>query len=213
MDLIGPLLRTASGKQYVLVVSDYATRYPDAYAMNTITAPAVAEKLVDLFSHYGVPRGILSDQGSNFISELLKEIYSVIGVKPLHTSPYHLQTDGLVERYNQTLKAMLKKVLMREKRSWDKLLPLVMFAYREVPQELTGFSPFELIYGRVVRGSIDFLCEEWPPSQQDSSYIATYMYVTQLHEKMQVAKDHKHLQQTSPNISNKPRRSKRPGMT
>lgn len=109
------------------------------------------------------------------MSELLKEIYSVIEVRPLYTSPYHPQTDSLVERYNQTLKAMLKKVLMREKRSWDKLLPLVTFAYREVPQESTGFSPFELIYGRDVRGPLDILHEEWLLSQQDSSEIATYV--------------------------------------
>ena len=88
MDLIGPLLQTASGKQYVLVVSDYATIYLEAYAMNIITTPAVAEKLIDLFSHYGVPRGILSDQGSNFKSELLKEIYKLIGVK--HYAQVHI---------------------------------------------------------------------------------------------------------------------------
>ena len=89
--------------------------------MSAVTAPVVAEKLFDLFSHYGVPREILSDQGPNFMSELLREVYKVVKIKPIHTSPYHPQTDGLVERYNQTLKAMLKKVLMSEKRSWDKL--------------------------------------------------------------------------------------------
>lgn len=159
MDLIGPLPRTSSGKQYVLVITDYATRYPEAYPMGSITAPAVAEKLIDLFSHFGVPREILTDQGSNFMAELLQEIYGVLGVQPIRTSPYHPQTDGLVERYNQTLKSMLKKVLLKEKRSWDKLLPLVMFAYREVPQESTGFSPFEPIYGRDVRGPLDILRE------------------------------------------------------
>ena len=87
MDVVGPLPRTATGKQYVLVISDYATRYPEAYAMRNVSAPAVAEKLIDLFSHYRVPREILSDQGTNFMSKLLKEIYSVIGVKPIHTSP------------------------------------------------------------------------------------------------------------------------------
>ena len=93
MDVVGPLPQTARGKQYVLVVSDFATRYPEAYAMSTVTAPAVAEKLINLFSHYGVPREILSDQGSNFMSELLQEVYSVIGIKPICTSPYHPQTD------------------------------------------------------------------------------------------------------------------------
>jgi len=163
--------------------------------MSSVTAPAVTEKMIDMFSRYGVPREILSDQGPNFMAELLKEVYAAIGVKPIRTSPYHPQTDGLVERYNQTLKAMLRKVLLTERRSWDKLLPLVMFAYREVPQASTGFSPFELVFGRDVRGTLDVLREEWLPSQEEPNDIATY--VTQLHERMQSAKDivQHHLQQ------------------
>ena len=195
MDIVGPLPRTASGKRFILVISDYATRYPEAYAMGTVTAPAIAEKLIDFFSRYGVPKEILTDQGSNFMSELLKEIYRLLGVKSIRTSPYHPQTDGLVERYNQTLKMMLRKVLLTERRSWDKLLPLVLFAYREVPQESTGFSPFELIYAREVRGPLDVLKEEWTSSQPEPNDIATY--VTQLHDRTRIARDlvQRHLQQ------------------
>ena len=124
MDVIGPLPKTAAGKQFVLVISEYATSYPEVYVMTTITATSVAEKLMDLFSHHGVPREILTDQGINFMSELLQELHKLLGIKSIHTSPYHPQTDGLVERFNQTLKQMLKKVLMTDRRSWDKLLPL-----------------------------------------------------------------------------------------
>ena len=98
MDVIGPLPQTSTGKQFVLVITDYTTRYPEAYAMSSVTAPAVTEKMIDMFSRYGVPREILSDQGPNFMAELLKEVYAAIGVKPIRTSPYHPQTDGLVER-------------------------------------------------------------------------------------------------------------------
>ena len=89
-----------------------------------------------MFSRFGVPKEILTDQGTNFMSGLLKEIYRMMGIEAIRTSSYHPQTDGLVERYNQTA---------QRPKSWDKLLPLVMFAYREVPQESTVFSPFELI--------------------------------------------------------------------
>ena len=82
----------------------------------------------------------------------MNSTYSMLGVHLIQTSPYHPQTDGLVEWYNQTLNVMLRQVLMsnRKQRSWDKLLPLVMFTYRVVPQAATGFSPFELMYGRDV---------------------------------------------------------------
>ena len=104
--------------------------------MTTIIATSVAEKLMDLFSCHGVPREILTDQGTNFMSELLQELHKLLGIKSICTSPYHPQTDSLVERFSQTLKQMLKRVLMTDRRSWDKLLPLVLFVYREVPSKI-----------------------------------------------------------------------------
>ena len=77
---------------------------------------------------------------------------------------------------------MLKKVFMTDCRSWDKLLPLVLFAYCEVPQEATGFSPFELIYSRDVRGLLDIPMEEWIPTEDTSEDVTTY--VTTTHQRM-----------------------------
>ena len=102
-----------------------------------------------------IPNEILTDQGSNFQSQLLRELYRLLHVDAIRTSPYHPQTDGLVERFNQTLKAMLKRTASEEGKDWDKLIPFLLFAYREVPQESTGYSPFELLYGRDVRGPLD----------------------------------------------------------
>jgi len=165
MDIVGPLPRSRSGNRYVLVVCDYATRYPEAVALRNTDAESVAEELVKLFARVGIPMEILTDQGTNFTSQLLAEVYKLLHVKGLRTSPYHPQTDGLVERFNQTLKEMLRKTASEEGKDWDKLLPYVLFAYREVPQESTGFSPFELVYGREVRGPLDVLKETWESTQ------------------------------------------------
>ena len=62
-----------------------------------------------MFSRVGVPDAILTDQGGNFTSQLLTEIYKMLHVHPIRTTPYHPQTNGLVERFNQTLKCMLRK--------------------------------------------------------------------------------------------------------
>ena len=151
MDIVGPLPRSCAGHRYVLVVCDYATRYPEAIPMEIVDAESVADELVNMFARVRIPQEILTDQGTNFTSQLLAEIYRLLHVDALRTSPYHPQTDGLVERFNGTLKEMLKKTASADGKDWDKLLPYVLFAYWEVPQESTGFSPFELLYGREVR--------------------------------------------------------------
>ena len=115
MDVEGPLPRSRTGNRFLLVVVDYATRYPEALPLWTVDAEQVAEVLMGFFSSVGTPVEILTDQGSNFMSKLLKEVYHLMGVKPIRTSLYHPQTDGLVERFNQTLKAMLKDQLKRGK--------------------------------------------------------------------------------------------------
>ncbi|XP_071944659.1 uncharacterized protein [Antedon mediterranea] len=161
MDIVGPLARSKTGNKYVLVICDYATRYPEAIPLRSIEAPKIADELIKLFSRVGVPTEILTDQGSNFTSKLLSQIYKLLSIKGLTTSPYHPQTDGLVERFNGTLKAMIRKFVQDDPREWDKLLPYLLFAYREVPQESTGFSPFELLYGWKVRGPLDIMKEMW----------------------------------------------------
>ena len=161
MDIVGPLPRSRSGHKYILVQCDYATRYPEAILLKNTDAETIAEELLTVFSRVGIPQEILTDQGSNFQSQLLKHLYRLLRVDAERTSPYHPQTDGLVERFNQTLKAMLRKTAMESGKDWDKLIPALLFAYREVPQESTGYSPFELLYGRDVRGPLDVLKHSW----------------------------------------------------
>ena len=147
MDIVGPLPKSNKGNRYILVICDYATRYPEAIPLRSIEAETIAEELVVLFSRVGIPNEILTDQGSNFTSKLLQELYRLLHMRRIQTSPYHLQTDGLVERFNQTLKAMLRKAASAEGKDWDKLIPYLLLAYHEVPQDSTGFSHFELLYG------------------------------------------------------------------
>lgn len=90
------------------------------------------------------------------MSTLLQRIYKVLGIKGVRTTPYHPQTDGLVERFYQTLKTMLRH-FVSEARIVTFGFPILLFAYIKVLQASTGFSPFELLYGRTVRGPIDVL--------------------------------------------------------
>lgn len=86
MDVVGPLPCSRAGHRYVLVVCDYATQYPEAVAMRSVDAENVAEELVRIFSTVGIPKEILTDQGTNFTSELLVVCYILMASAPVHTT-------------------------------------------------------------------------------------------------------------------------------
>ena len=80
-----------------------------------------------------------------------------------------------MECFNQVLKAMLQNSINKEGYNWDNMLPYVLFAYREVPQSSTGFSPFELLYGREVRGPLDILKELWEANKKSNESILSHV--------------------------------------
>ena len=89
MDIVGPLPCSSSG-QDITIYWYCAITYPEAIALRSIDAEHIAEELIKLFSRVGVPMEILTDQGSNFTSQLLAELYRLLGVKGMRTSPYEL---------------------------------------------------------------------------------------------------------------------------
>ena len=161
IDLIGELPRTKTGYRYILTVVDYATRYPDAFPLKTTHSKVIADALILYFSRVGIPEEIVSDQGSNLIGKLMTQLFELLGISRIKTSVYHAEANGLVERFNGTLKQMLRKFVGECTEYWDKYLPYLLFAYREVPCQSTGYSPFELLYGRTVRGPLAVIKETW----------------------------------------------------
>ncbi|KAL8616281.1 hypothetical protein ACOMHN_056224 [Nucella lapillus] len=158
--------------------------------MKDISSSSVAEALLNIFSRLGFPKEILSDQGSQFNSELMKEFHTVCGSKGVRTSPYHPQANGIVERFHGTMKAMLKKVVRDRPKDWHRYLPALLFACRELPSESTGFSPFKLLFGREVRGPVSLLQEVWTDrSQEDEQDKPLYGYIFDLQNRLdEVAK-------------------------
>lgn len=129
VDVVGPLERSQSGNRFILVICDYATRYPEAYPLKEITAKQVAIALLRLFSQVGIPKEFLTDQGPNFMRHTFHQVYELFEIKRVRSIPYHPQTDGLVERFNKTLKNMLKMFVSETGNDWDKWLPYLLFAY------------------------------------------------------------------------------------
>ena len=96
----------------------------------------------------------------------LKEVSRLPSIRRLTTSPYHPACNGLEEKFNGTLKRMLRRLRHKQPRQWHRFINPLLFAYREARQEATGFSPFELRYGRTVRGPVHILKELWSEKEE-----------------------------------------------
>ena len=186
VDLVGPIAPcTDRGGRYILTLVDYATRYPEATVLKNIEAETVAEALVTMFTRVGVPEEVLSDQGSQFMSSVMKGVSRLLSINQLATTPYHPMCNGLVEKFNGALKAMLRRMCAERPKDWDRYLPALLFAYREAPQESLGFSPFELLYGRTVRGPMAILKDIWSKGEVEPVVKTTYEYVLDLQSRLQ----------------------------
>ena len=121
MDILGPLPETARGNKYILVIGDYFTKSKEAHAMPNMETVTVAKIFVNEFiCRFGIPEQLHTDQGRNFESTIIKEM---LGTTKTRTTPYHPQSDGMIERFNHTVLNMLSKVVSDDEHSWDLHLP------------------------------------------------------------------------------------------
>ena len=124
IDILGPLPETPWKNKFILVVSDYFTKWTESYPLPNQEATTVAEKLVNEFiCRFGVPRKLHSDQGRNFESKVFAEICKLLDIEKTRTTPLHLQSDGQVERFNRTVVKMLRGKIREDQKDWDLQLP------------------------------------------------------------------------------------------
>ena len=186
IDCVGPLPKTKSGNQYLLTLMCASTRFPEAVPLRNIKAPTIVKHLVKFFTLVGLPKSLQSDQGSNFMSGLMQQVMTQLGIKQYRSSAYHPESQGALERFHQTLKNMLRAYGLEHGRDWDEGVHLVLFAAREAVEESLGFSPFELVFGRAVRGPLKVLKEAW--LGEDSS-VNLLEYVSRLRQRILDAVD------------------------
>ena len=111
VDLVEPMSPPSeSGYRYILTLVDYATRYPEAVSLKTIDTVSVAGALLDMYSRVGVPEEVLSDLGRQFVSDFMKEVSRLLTISQIITTPYHPICNGLIERFNGTLKTMMRRL-------------------------------------------------------------------------------------------------------
>ena len=169
-DVVGPLPRSNSGNRYLLTFTDYMTRWPEAFALEETSTETIAKVFVEqVICRHGAPEQFLTDNGSNFCAELMVEVNKLLQISPQHSTPYHPQCNGLVEKFNGTLSKMLSMYVNEHPKDWDVFLPYVLFAYRTSVQASTGETPFFLMHGRDPAHPYDLMYGAVPESEAPST--------------------------------------------
>ena len=155
-DIMGPLPESEAGNSYLLVVGDYFTHWMEAFPIPNQEAITFARILVDrYFCRFGIPEQLHSDQGKQFESALFQEVCKILRIEKTRTTPYHPQSDGLVERYNRTLKTMLTTCTDERPFDWESYVPKVCMAYNTSVHSTTGYTPHYLPFGQEARLPVD----------------------------------------------------------
>lgn len=154
MDIVGPLPVTENGYTHILTIQDLLTKYSIAVSLGTTTSIAIADAFLKHFIYiYGAPRDLLTNQGTNLLSALIRHLTKKFNIKHYKTTAYHPQSNGSIERSHHVLIEYLK-IHVNKELNWDEYLYLAMFSYNTSVHEGTKFSPYELIFGRLPKRPI-----------------------------------------------------------
>lgn len=155
IDLVGPL-PVSQGYTYLLTIVDRFTRWPEAIPLSATDALSCARAFVASWvARFGVPLDMTSDRGPQFVSSLWKDIANLLGMKLHHTSAFHPQSNGLVERFHRHLKSALRARLRGS--NWSDELPWALLGIRTAPKEDLKSSSAELVYGAPLTVPGDFI--------------------------------------------------------
>lgn len=173
LDIMGPLPITDHNNQYILTMQDLLTKYSVAVPLQEATSITIADAFTKEFiCIYGTPRAILTDQGTNFLSALIRQLTKKFRIQHFKTTAYYPQSNGSLERSHHVLTEYLKTQIDRET-NWDEYIKLAMFSYNTSVHEGTNYSPYELVFGRIARlpSAHPIIEENIEPTYQD--YITT----------------------------------------
>ncbi|CAG9133440.1 unnamed protein product [Plutella xylostella] len=148
LDIVGPLPDSGTAKlKYILTIQDDLTKYSVAYPIRSTTAEETSDCLIHFISLFGIPKSILTDQGTNFTSDLFKTTCQFLKIRQLWSSPYHPQTQGALERSHSTLKEYLKSFVNSNQDNWPTYVYTAMLTYNTTVHSTTKFTPYELVFG------------------------------------------------------------------
>ncbi len=148
IDIVGPLPITREGNRYIVVAIDYFSRWPKVRPLKAANAETVATFIYkEIICRFGASRILQSDRGTHFVNEVIWKLTKKFRIRHSLSSPYHPQSNELVERFNKTLCEGIAKVA-EELGSWDQYIQPILFAYRTKELRILKQSPYKLVYGK-----------------------------------------------------------------
>lgn len=155
IDIVGPLPTTEQGNRYILTVQDCLTKYSDAIPLKTIDSVTVACALAEnVICRFGCPRIIHSDQGSNFLSQIMRSFCQIFKIQQIKSTAFHPQSLGALERSHHVFVEYLRHYCKNH--SWDKWLKFAMFSFNSTVHSATKFTPHRLVFGEDPRIPSEF---------------------------------------------------------
>ena len=148
VDIQGPLPVTFSGNRYIISYIDAFSKWIEAYPLQSTTSDIIADTLADFISRHGIPSVLITDQGSNFMSEPITKLYKRLGIKHIFTTPYHPEGNGASEKSHDTLLNALSHIVHSNQTDWDTKLKFALLSMRTSLHSATQFTPSSVIYGR-----------------------------------------------------------------
>ena len=134
MDIVGPLTQTYDSNKYLLTFQDELSKFTLAIPIVQQDTPTVAKVFVEqIVLKFGIPQTLLTDQGSNFLSELFANTCKLLRIKRIKTSAYHPQTNGALERTHRVLVEYLRCYILENQTDWDKWIPYATFVFNTTP--------------------------------------------------------------------------------
>jgi len=173
LDIVGPLPETNQGNKYLIVLVDYVTKWVEASALKTIEAKDVMAFLQEVFSRHGLPELIVTDNGRQFIADTTKAMTDLYGTWVRFVGPRHPEANGLVENRNKEIVKILRH-LVTTQTNWDEYLHSALWALRTSKSSVTGFSSFELLYGRKDLWPLGVVIPDFPKEEGESEEEYTF---------------------------------------
>ena len=196
VDAVVNLPKTARDNKHLIVFTDLHSKYAMAFPAKDLTTETFATLLLEeIILQQGCPAELLSDQGGNFTSNLVKEICRIMMIKKITTTPYHPRTDGQTERLNHSLIQILRTQIQSDPRDWDTHVRCACYAYNTSVHKTTGMTPFYMIYGRDPLMPLDLSMGLVDDDLSESEEVYVKDLLNRLMLAQKIARDHTELAQ------------------